>query len=323
MSLDPKGLIADIGGTSARFAVVDERGYHDELVLNCADYESAIEAVRAYCDQALDGIVPKHASFAVAGAVIGDRPKMVNHLWDFSISETKNNLGFEQFHVINDFEAVALAVPHLRGDDVHQLGGGQVQEKAPIGVIGPGTGLGVASLFWHGSNYQAVAGEGGHVTMPALTQREFDIFAALRSKYSHVSAERVCSGKGLVNIYNTMRILDGRTDLSDKTPKDISKAALDQSCDICVEALDLMMGFLGTIAGNLALTLGAHGGIYIGGGIIEKLGDHFLESRFRDSFEKKGRLHDYLAPIPTFVIRHDYPAFVGLQADLNDRGLMS
>ncbi|HRC26785.1 MAG TPA: glucokinase, partial [Alphaproteobacteria bacterium] len=209
-----------------------------------------------------------------------------------------------------------MAIPHLKPEHLHQIGAGAPVAQAPIGIVGPGTGLGVASLVWDGARYVPIPGEGGHVTMAAQTQREFDIFRTLHYKYRHVSAERVCSGKGLLNIYNAIRILEGRDDLPDRTPEEISALALSKACETCEETLDLMMGFLGMVAGNLALTLGAHGGIYVGGGIVQKLGEAFFTSRFRKQFLSKGRLVAYLDPIPTYAILHPYPAFVGLHAEL-------
>lgn len=316
MSASQQGLIADIGATNARFALAGPDGIDREAVLKCADYPGIAEAAETYLKTISDADKPKQASVAIAGPVNGDRFEMTNHPWSFSINETRVRLGLEKFTLMNDFKAIALSVPHMQAEDVRKIGDGVPVAGAPIGVIGPGTGLGVASLFWDGHRYQAVPGEGGHVTMPAKVQREFDVFRTLRYKYRHVSAERVCSGKGLVNIYNALRILDGRDDLDVRTPEEISMAALDGSCDICAEALDLMMGFLGTIASNLAVTLGAHGGIYLGGGIINRLGDYFYQSPFYDQFRAKGRFENYLSDIPVFIIQHPFPAFVGLRADL-------
>lgn len=306
------GLIADIGATNARFALADQNGFYEQKVLPCADFPGIVDAAKAYLDMV--DAKPKRAAFAIAGPVLGDYFEMTNHLWVFSIKETKQALGFDEFALINDFEAIALGIPHLKPEDITQIGGTQnAQQRGTIGIIGPGTGLGVASLFWDGQKYRANAGEGGHVTIPAKTQREFDLFRTLRYKYSHVSAERVCSGKGLVNIYNAIRTLDGHDALPDRTPEEIAENAINKTCPACEEALDKMMGFLGNIAGNLALTLGASGGIYIAGGIPAKLGDYFFASRFRAEFEAKGRAGDYLKPIPTYLITHPYIAFVGLQ----------
>ena len=311
------GLIGDIGATNARFALAGPHGIVDEQVLKCGDYEGIVEAAQAYLDIVSPVRRPKSAAVAIAGPVTGDWFEMTNHPWHFSQDETRMALGLEVFHLMNDFKAVALSVPHLKTADLHKIGGGVVQADAPMGIVGPGTGLGVASLIWDGANYCAIPGEGGHVTMPARTLREFDLFRVLiDQKYSHISAERVCSGKGLVNVYNALRQLDGRHDLPDRTPEEIGAAAIDGSCALCAEAKQLMTSFLGRVAGNLALTLGAQGGIYIAGGIIGRWGKHFDEHLFRSEFESKGRFHDYMANIPTFLIRHEFPAFVGLQADL-------
>lgn len=311
------GLIADIGATNARFAIAGPGGVSGEEVLKCADYAGLAEAAEAYMARTgRDGI--RKAAVAIAGPVKGDKFEMTNHVWSFSVAETKRRLGLERFHLLNDFEAIALAVPHLReGTDFRTAFAGTAEPGAPIGIIGPGTGLGVASLVWDGRDYRTVPGEGGHVTMPAKTQREFDVFQwLLGHKYHHVSAERVCSGKGLANIYNALRGLDRRDDLPDLEPEQVSARAMDGSCALCVEALDMMLGFLGCVAGDLALTIGAYGGIYIAGGIVQQLGEHFDRSRFRQEFLAKGRFCDYLAPMPVFVIQHDFPAFIGLHADM-------
>lgn len=311
------GLIADIGATNARFALAGPDGIHDEQILKCEDYPGLFEAAEAYLHKLGRPAISK-ASVAIAGPVKGDRFEMTNHPWTFSVSGIKEKLGLQVFHVINDFEAVALGVPHLKaGEDYRQLGPGAAEPHAPIGIIGPGTGLGVASLVWDGKAYCTVPGEGGHVTMAAKTQREFDVFQwLLGKKYHHVSAERVCSGKGLANIYHALRGLDGRADLPELAPEQISAKALSGECALCAEALDMMMGFLGRVAGNLALTIGAFGGIYIAGGIVLRLGDYFETSQFYEEFLAKGRFRDYLLPVPVFVIHNEFPAFIGLHADM-------
>jgi glucokinase len=313
------GLIADIGGTNARFALADDKGFYEEKVLQCADYPGIVEAAKDYISM-LKGAKPKKAAFAIAGPITSDWFEMTNHLWSFSIEQTQKDLGLEDFALINDFKAIALGIPHIGNKDKIQIGGDQKpQEHGAIAVLGPGTGLGIASLFWDGKRYRANPGEGGHVTMPAKTQREFDIFRTMRYKYRHVSAERVCSGKGLVNIYNAIRILDGHEDVPERTAEEISVAAISKACPVSEEALDKMIAFLGSVAGNLALTLGANGGVYIAGGIPAKLGDYFFTSRFRSEFDAKGRFDTYLGKIPTYLITHPFIAFVGLQHYLLDK----
>lgn len=312
------GLIADIGATNARFALVDEQGIHSESVLKCADYPGLVEAAQAYLARAASAAPPHRAAMAIAGPVKGDTFSMTNHPWAFSVADVTQALALDRLCLMNDFKALALAVPHLQAGDRRKLtGAGQVVAQEPIGIIGPGTGLGVASLAWDGTRYRAIPGEGGHVTMPARTEREFALFEQLiKMKYHHISAERVCSGKGLVNLYNALRELDGRDDLPDRTPEEIGTLAVSGACDLCREVIDLMVVFLARISGNLALTLGAYGGIYIAGGIVGKLGAYFDENRFRQEFEDKGRFRDYMEAIPTFLMTHPFPAFVGLQAAL-------
>ncbi len=306
-------LIADIGGTNARFALADESGVRAAKTFQCEEYPTIVDAAKAYIGE-LD-FRPKRASFAIAGPVNGDYFKMINHKWEFSVEETRKALGLDMLELMNDFKAIALGVPHLAQDNVRQIGGNQMPlPHAAIGVIGPGTGLGVASLVWVNGRYHPMPAEGGHVTMAAKTQREFDLFQTLKDeKYSHVSAERVCSGKGLVNLYNAIVKLDGRQDMPARTAEEISKAALDRTCPASEESLDLMMGFLGTVAGNLALTVEAKGGVFIAGGIPSKLGEYFFQSRFRQEFEDKGRFREYLEQIPTYLITHPNVAFLGLR----------
>ncbi|MBI1326303.1 MAG: glucokinase [Alphaproteobacteria bacterium] len=306
------GLLADIGATNCRFALADESGISDETNLLCADYKSLEEAMRAY----LQDKKPVLAVFDIAAPVTGDKVVMTNHPWEFSIESIKQQFSLKIFEVMNDFKAVALAIPPMAEKYKMKIGSnGTPVKNAPIGILGPGTGLGVASLVSVDGHYHAVPGEGGHVTVPVKTQREFDMVQALHSKYRHVSAERVCSGKGLVNIYNALRVLDMRADLPNLSAEEISTKAMEKSCGLCDESLTMMLGFLGTVAGNLAVTLGAFGGIYIAGGIPMKLGEYFFNSSFRKDFETKGRYEEYLRDIPTYLVTHPNIAFEGLYAE--------
>lgn len=316
--MKPYDLIGDIGGTNVRFAMLQDGEILNEQVLKCADHAGLAPAARAYIKNISPSQIPDSAAFAIAGPVLGDRFQMTNHPWSFSISDVRDKLGLKDLRLFNDFHALAMAIPHLAQDDLARIGEGKPQPGKPKAIVGPGTGLGVACLFWDGEHYRPVPGEGGHVTMPAKNQREYDVFEWLRGeKYSHVSAERVCSGKGLVNVYNALRALDKRDDLPDLEPEGISKAAREKDNACAVEAWEMLTGFLGTIAGNLALTLGAHGGVYIAGGIMPQSGDLLCHTRFREQFEAKGRFEEYLSVIPTFLITHPFPAFAGLKAYLS------
>jgi glucokinase len=212
--------------------------------------------------------------------------------------------------VINDFHANALAVPHLNGSDLLQVGGGEAVAGMPMGVIGPGSGLGVSAVVPSGDTYVPVAGEGGHVTMAPADARESAVLELMRSRYDHVSAERVLSGPGLVNLYNALCELE-RFPAASLTAAQISDAQIRATDPRAREAVDMFCAMLGTVAGNLALTLGAHGGVYIAGGIVPKLGEAFAHSPFRARFEAKGRFQAYLAAIPTFVVVRPHAALLG------------
>ena len=305
-------IIADIGGTNARFALVEGSQISHVEVLSCQEYKSPSEAALAYLSRV--GAKPEAGAFAVATALDGsDKVSMTNHVWAFSINETCKDIGLQHLKVVNDFAALAFGVPYLTKKDYYQIGSGEAQKNMPIGIIGPGTGLGVAGIVFADGKPVPFASEGGHVTMPVTSPREFALFEWLKSsKYHHISAERVVSGKGILNLYSAVAGVDDLA-LPERTPAEITKAGLDRSCESCVEVLDLFCHFLGVVAGNLALSYGAAGGIYIAGGIVPQLGDYFKKSRFRDSYLAKGRFKDYVEKIPTFVITHPYPGLEGLK----------
>ena len=315
MSKISAGLIADIGGTNARFALCTSlMEIISPLTISCCEHDSLESAINAYLNkidhQDLEIIT---AAIAVACPVLDDKVSMVNNDWTFSISELKQHLGLKSLSVVNDFVAQALAIPYLKEDQKLKIGSGSPVKGFPIAVIGPGTGLGVSILVPRGDGgWEALASEGGHATMPAPYPEEERIIAALRQEYGHVSAERVVSGMGLTNLYRTLLTLRGQEGIS-LDPAEISKKAL-KGDSLCREAVQMMFGLLGTLAGNLALTVGALGGVYIAGGIIPREGllDMFKESSFRVRFEAKGRFTSYLSRIPTYVVISEYPAFLGL-----------
>lgn len=309
------GLIADIGGTNARFALCDENGKITEPKnLSCHDYPSPKEAVLDYFEQINYTETPvKIGAMAVASPVLGDHISMTNSPWSFSITELRKALDFDELVFVNDFVAQALAVPELKDKQKMKIGSGESVSGYPIAVVGPGTGLGVSILVPQADgDWMALASEGGHATMSAPYPEEERIINVLRQEYGHVSAERVVSGMGMTNLYKTLLTLRGDDPVS-LPPEEISKRALNGDV-LCKEAIQIMFGLLGTLAGNLALTVGALGGVYIAGGIIPRDGllDMFKESSFRVRFEAKGRFKDYLSKIPTYVMIADYPAFLGL-----------
>ncbi|MCB2101275.1 MAG: glucokinase [Rhodobacterales bacterium] len=305
-------LIADIGGTNARFALAGAGGAVDSpLVLDVTAHDTLADAVRAYLAQVKPARPPTRGAVAVASPVLGDQVTMTNHRWAFSIEDTRRDLGLENLQVINDFTAVALALPHLGPGDLAPVGGGQAAARSPLAVIGPGTGLGVSAVVPAGFGWAPLTTEGGHVTMAPATDREAAVLDALRHRFGHVSAERVCSGPGLVNLWTALGQVDGDPDGDAPEPAGVTARA--EAGDArAAEAVDLMCAFLGTAAGNLCLTLGARGGLFVAGGIVPRLGDRFAASPFRRRFEEKGRFAGYLSAVPTQVITHPHPAFVGL-----------
>ena len=313
-------LIADIGGTNARFALVGADGEPiGTRVLACAGYPGLAVAARAYLDLQRPDPAPDRAAVAVASPVAGDRVSMTNRNWSFSISELQAALGLNQIFVVNDFTAQALAVPRLGAGDTHQIGGGTAIAGAPIAVLGPGTGLGVSALVEApGGERIALATEGGHATLAPANERERSVVAALEARFGHVSIERAVSGPGLANLAVAIAEIDG-LERAEPEPDEVTARALADLDQVAVEALTMFCAMLGGAAGNLALTLGAHGGVYIGGGIVGRLGGFLETSPFRARFEDKGRFRGYLSVIPTRVITAETPGFRGLAALLEQK----
>ena len=311
-------LVADIGGTNARFGWIAHDGAAIDRIrtLPCAEHATLADAVRAYLAGTGLG-QPGSMAMGIANPVTGDEIRMTNHHWGFSISGLQAELGLQRLGVINDFTALALALPSLQPHELRQVGGGSARPQAPIALIGPGTGLGVSGLLPAGDQWVALAGEGGHVTLAAGDAREEAIIAVLRERYGHASAERAICGAGLVALYEAVCQLDGVAATA-STPADVSRRALSGECARSVEAASRFCALLGSVAGNLALTLGALGGVYIGGGIVPRLGDFLDRSDFRARFEAKGRFQAYLAQMPVFVIDASVsPALLGVARALD------
>ena len=240
---------------------------------------------------------------------------MTNHTWAFSIKEMKENLGFEHLEIINDFTAVSMAIPMLKKEDLIQFGGGEPVKDKPIAVYGAGTGLGVAHLVHVDKRWVSLPGEGGHVDFAPNSEEEDMILEQLRAEMGHVSAERILSGSGLVNLYHAIVKSDGRLP-ENLQPKDVTERALKDSCIDCRRALSLFCVIMGRFGGNLALTLGTFGGVYIAGGVVPRFLDFFKASGFRGGFEDKGRFKAYVEDIPVYLIVHDNPGLLGAGAHL-------
>ena len=314
---DGPRLLADIGATHARFALETAPGVLRAVqVLKCDDFTGIVPLLHSYlADHA--GTRINHAAFALANPISGDLIRMTNRDWQFSTDEVRRELGLNTLLIVNDFTALAMSLPGLSGDDLMQVGGGAPADNAVIGVLGPGTGLGVSGVIPTLDGFVTLGSEGGHVNFAPADEREFAILQFAWKEWSHVSNERLISGPGMEIIYRALAQRNGM-DVKPRTSPEIISGALEQDDALCIEVLECFSGMLGGAAANLAVTLGAFGGVFIGGGIVPRMGEWFAKSPFRARFEAKGRFTDYLSQIPTYVIMTPNPAFYGVATILSE-----
>jgi glucokinase len=306
----PRALVADIGGTRARFALVDAGGELTPAVeYALASFADPLTAIRTYlADQGNPALC--EGVLAIAAPVgDGERVSLTNAHWTFDRAELRAALGLRELRLINDFTALALALPVLDQAELRQLGGGVAHPVAPKALIGPGTGLGVSGLLPVAGQWLPLAGEGGHVTLAAADEREAAILALARREHSHVSAERLVSGSGLPLLHRLVNSVDGRAANALEAPAIVAGALAGQAD--CRATIDVFCAFLGSLAGDLVLTLGARGGLYLGGGVVPRLRELVDASPFRLRFESKGRFKDFLADVPAYVILATSPALRG------------
>ncbi|MFG6466991.1 glucokinase [Roseateles sp. BYS87W] len=313
-------LVADVGGTNARFGTVAGPGaaVEDVRVLPVAAHAGPAAAVRAYlAGRPADTPAPRSAAFALATALDGDRIELTNGAWSFSRAQTQQDLGLQTLLCLNDFEAQALSLPKLSGDQLRSWDGARLAPRdvaagTVMAVIGPGTGLGVGGVIRAPGRWLAVPGEGGHATLAPGDDFESDVLRAARREFPHVSAERFLSGIGLPVLCRSVAAVLGQgEDVSALAPEHIVARGLSGESAACSRTLDVFCAMLGGFAGNVALTLGARGGMFIGGGIVPRLGERFFQSEFRRRFEAKGRFQGFLAGIPTALITDTLAALSG------------
>jgi glucokinase len=318
-------LLADIGGTNSRLAMLAEDGAVAGPARYCNGDFDSLDAVLAEFI-ATQGSRPDAAAIAIAGPVVEQAVTMTNLGWQISAASLQRQHGIPRVTIMNDFAALAwatLALDQSEGQadikqadnesELHQLGGGSPLVDASRGILGPGTGLGVSGLIRGDGGWAVLAGEGGHVTLAATTAAEYELVQSLTTEFGHCSAERVLSGPGLANIY---RHFNG----PQLSPEEIIRAANSGDAS-AVQAVGIFCALLGSVAGDLALTLGARGGIYLAGGILPGILPLLERSEFRARFEAKGRFHEYLAAIPTFVITAPEPSLRGLARYMGEVGL--
>lgn len=293
-------LVADIGGTNARFALADEQGKLSHIDrLATADFPTLEAAIRAYLEPL--NVQVAHAGIAIANPVIGDEVRMTNHHWSFSIRAMQASLGLETLHVINDFTAQALSILQIKGSELRRICNGYAVANAPKVVIGPGTGLGVSGLIPDSrGRWVALAGEGGHASFAPRSAAEGRIFAYVRKYFpAHVSAERLICGSGLALIDAALAVENGQ--VQQRSPADVTAAALAGEAR-ALDAINHFSAMLATVASDVTLTLGARGGVYLCGGILPRIVDLFVASPFAERFRDKGRFSNYLADIPVWLV---------------------
>ncbi|WIT12566.1 glucokinase [Paucibacter sediminis] len=310
-------LLADVGGTNVRLGWQGGAGAAIEHVQTLAcdahrDLGHALQRYLQHLDEA-GAARPTQAALGVATAVLDDQIRLTNRDWAFSAQALHRQLELQRLVVLNDFTALALAIPALPEPDFWHVGGPAAGAPGPLAVIGPGTGLGVSGLVPQGDRqWIALQTEGGHVGLAPQNEREAALLARLHQRFGRVSAERVLSGPGLANLRQAIAELDGQALPAPCEPAAVLQQALAGEPG-SAEALALFCALLGDVAGDLVLSLGARGGVYIGGGIVPRLGaERFMRSDFRARFEAKGRLAGYMHEVPSYVIAsQEPPALLG------------
>jgi len=310
-------LLGDIGATNARFALATESVIGPVTTFEVNRFARFTDVVNLFLRDHSDRSRLWHALFAIAAPIDGERCVLTNSPWVIEAAELQAIFGL-QAELLNDFAAVANSLPLLGPADLAKLGGGASDKTSPMAVLGPGTGLGVACLIRRGDKRVVIASEGGHATLAATCDREERIIQHLRQRFGHASAERALSGPGLENIYRAIGAVD-KVEIALQNATQITRSALRGECDIAVEALNVFCAFLGSFAGNVALTFDARGGVYIAGGISPRIVDFMRRSQFRVRFEAKGRFQQYLKSIAVHVITHPAAAFIGLKSFLSAR----
>jgi len=305
LQADAIWLIADIGATSTRCAVCrsgDRR--HRALEIFQNDQFGSLKALLGGYIGSLDE-KPSGGALAIAAPISGDDIQMTNRDWQFNRLELAERLELECLDIINDFHAVAYALPQLPSRDLVEVGKATAYRTGSRAALGPGSGLGVGAWIVGGGRGVAMYGEGGHVTLSARNEAEDRIIAKIRERYGHASAERVLSGPGIIALHSAMHGDDM------KTSREITSGTVDRKCRATMEQF---YRFLASVAADLAMTTGAYGGIYIAGGIVPDNIDQIQASTFRERFEEKNRYRHYMQAIPTYVISDPTPGLTGLMA---------
>lgn len=314
-------LLADIGGTNARFALADTGADNPFLadstrVYHVAEFPSLAETARHYLEQT--GAKVRHGVFAVAGRVDGDEARITNHPWVIQVPRLRSTLGLEGVRLINDFTAQALAAPRLAPKDLRQVGPLPTSGEGDLAILGPGTGFGVAGMARRHGVDTPLTTEGGHIAFAPTDEIEIELLRALMRQFGRVSVERILSGPGMEDLHVALADAEGRK-VEPLTAKQVTENAV-EGCADSAATVHRFCAILGSTAGDLALALGARGGVFIAGGICPRIIDLLESGPFRARFEAKGRFVDYMKAIPTHVIMHPHTALIGAAVALTPEG---
>lgn len=307
-------LLGDIGGTNARFSILLDAASEPQVfpIARTADFPNIDDAIRAAVMER-SPVLPKSAVLAVAGPVNSDAIELTNCPWVVRPRQMLAGLGLSDIVIVNDFEAQALAVAALGPEHLVAIGGGRAEAESSRVVLGPGTGLGVAGLVRARGIWIPVPGEGGHVDLGPRSDREAAIFAHVETIEGRISAEQILCGRGIVNLYRAVAAASGATPaLAD--PAAITASALAGGDKVAGETLALFSVLLGRLAGDLALVFMARGGVFLTGGIPQKILPALAAGGFRAAFEDKAPHSELLAGMPVSVVTHPLAALVGLAA---------
>ena len=307
-------LIGDIGGTNARFALLADAAAEPQVfpTVQTADFESPDDAIRAAV-LANAAAAPKSAVLAVAAPVDGDEIPLTNSPWVIKPRAMLAGLALEEVVVLNDFEAQALGVLALGPDNMEKIGGDEPEAGAGRVVLGPGTGLGVAGLVQALGAWIPVPGEGGHVDIGPRSPRDFEVFPHIEKIEGRIAGEQILCGRGLVNLYRAVAAAEG-VEPTLSSPAEITGAALAATDDVAVETLDIFVTCLGRLAGDMALVFKSRGGVFLTGGIAQKIVPALKSGQFREAFEDKAPHGAMMRSMPIYVITHPLAALVGLAA---------
>jgi len=309
-------LIGDIGGTNARFALAntDQPGFDKEMILPCDDFPTIEQAIHYYLDE-ITANAPDKICLAIAGPIQNQQVQMTNNQWFISAQQLAHEFSAESVNLINDFHAIALSLPWLKTDQLMTIGphlpppmSNQSQYK--LGVIGPGTGLGVAGLIKQAGHTTVITSEAGHMGFAAETAQQMQILDSLHQHWPRVSIERLLSGSGLQNIHLAQQQINLQLQQS-LSAAEIFQQAVDNQQSLAYQSVQIFFEILGQVAGDIALAYGAEDGIYIAGGMVKRYPDLLRKSRFREAFESKGRHRALLQDIPTYLINHPQPGLFG------------